>query len=65
MLKSEAIAVFGSPEKLRVALGLKSRHAIYMWSDDEPIPEVHDLKIRYELRPDLFAPKSPSKRKVA
>lgn len=36
-----------------MALGLKSRQAIYMW-DDNRIPEAHYLRIRYELRPDSF-----------
>lgn len=54
MLKHEAIALFGSVEALRAALGLKTRHAIYMWPDDKPIPEVHFLRIRHELKPEAF-----------
>lgn len=34
------------------ALGI-TRQAFDQWKDG-PIPEVHDLKIRYELRPELF-----------
>jgi len=64
MKKHEAIALFGSVEALRDALGLGTRHAIYMWPDDEPIPEVHDLKIRYELKPEAFGNK-PAKNKAA
>lgn len=51
MTKSEAIALFGSPNALRLALGLKTRQAIYMWPDDKPIPEAHELKIRHVLKP--------------
>lgn len=36
-----------------MALGLKSRQAIYMWGDDR-IPEAHYLRIRYELKPEAF-----------
>jgi len=54
MLKHEAIAIFGSVDALRLALGLKTRQAIYMWPDDQPIPDVHALKIRHVLRPDAF-----------
>lgn len=55
--KAEAIKLFGSPELLRKALGLKSRHAVYMWPDTGGIPEVHELKIRYELKPGAFKSK--------
>ncbi len=51
--KSQAIELFGTVEKLRAALGLKNRQAIYQWSEDR-IPEAHFLRIRYELRPDAF-----------
>jgi hypothetical protein len=53
--KDEAITLFGSVEKLRIALGLKTRSAIYMWPADKPIPEVHELRIRHELKPEAFA----------
>ena len=60
MTKNEAISLFGSPEELRKALGLKPRHAVYMWKENEPIPEVHELKIRHVLKPELFG-NAPSK----
>lgn len=50
--KAEAIEIFGTVEALRDALGLKTRQAIYMWPDG-PIPEPHELKIRYVLIPGL------------
>lgn len=53
LTKSQAVELFGSVERLRVALGLKSRQAIYMWGDDR-IPEAHYLRIRYELKPEAF-----------
>ena len=51
--KAQAIHLFGSVEKLRAALGLKNRQAIYQWAADR-IPENHFLRIRYELRPEAF-----------
>lgn len=54
LTKEQAIELFGSVEALRLALGLKSRAAIYLWKPGKPIPENHDLRIRYELRPVLF-----------
>ena len=53
LTKSQAIELFGSVERLRVALGLKSRQAIYMWNENR-VPEAHYLRIRYELRPEAF-----------
>jgi hypothetical protein len=54
LLKHDAIALFGSIEEMRIALGLKTRQAIYMWPDNEPIPEPHELKIRFVLKPKSF-----------
>lgn len=34
MTKTDAIEIFGSVEELRLALGLHSRQAIYMWPDE-------------------------------
>lgn len=51
--KTQAVHLFGSVEKLRAALGLKNRQAIYQWPEDR-IPEKHFLRIRYELRPEAF-----------
>jgi hypothetical protein len=62
LLKHEAIALFESVEELRKALGLKTRHAIYMWPDGEPIPEHHELKIRFVLRPEAFLPNGKMKK---
>jgi hypothetical protein len=65
MNKEDAIKMFGSVEALRQALGLKTRHAIYMCADGEPIPEVHELKIRHVLRPEAFGSKRIPKKRVA
>jgi hypothetical protein len=51
--KAQAIELFGTVEKLRAALGLKNRQAIYQWREDR-IPENHFLRIRYELKPEAF-----------
>jgi len=54
LLKEQAIGLFGSVKGLRDALGLRTRSAIYMWKPGEPIPEAHELRIRYELMPQAF-----------
>ena len=52
LCKHEAIALFSTAKGLATALGI-SKSAVSQWSEG-PIPEIHDLKIRYELRPELF-----------
>lgn len=52
LTKAQAIELFGSVEKLRAALGLKTRQAIYMWGEN--VPAQHALRIRYELKPEAF-----------
>jgi len=52
--KKEAIAAYGTQQALADALKI-SRTAVTMWSDDRPIPNEHALRLRYELRPDLFS----------
>lgn len=54
LLKEQAIALFPSRKAMQKALGLKSHAAISMWPDGKPIPENHELRIRYQLRPDAF-----------
>lgn len=51
--KHDAIAMYGTQQALADALGI-SRTAVTMWPDDKPIPERHALKLRFELRPDVF-----------
>lgn len=51
LTKSQAINLFGSAQELQAALGL-SRTAIIMWKDK--VPKVHELRIRYELKPEAF-----------
>jgi hypothetical protein len=53
MDKDDAIALYGSVTRLADALGISSQ-AVSMWPDDKPIPEVHRLRLRYELRPEAF-----------
>jgi hypothetical protein len=62
MQKQEAIKLFGSIKALQKALGLGTPHAIYMWKDDEPIPERHELKIRFVLKPEAFLPNGKIKK---
>lgn len=54
LTKEQAIGLFGTRKALQKALGLKSHAAIVMWKDGEPIPDVHELRIRYELMPHAF-----------
>lgn len=59
--KKQAIAAYGTQQALADALGI-SRTAVTMWSEDRPIPNEHALRLRYELRPDIFAaPIKPAK----
>lgn len=51
--KEQAIEIFGTQAELARALDIE-RSAVSQWKDGAPIPELQDLKIRYELRPDLF-----------
>ncbi len=51
MTKQQALKLFdGSSPKLAKALGI-SRQAIHKWGDDEPIPELREMKIRHEIIP--------------
>src|SRR5215469_8706503 len=52
--KKEAIALFSSAKELAKALGI-SKAAVSQWPDG-PIPDNHDLRIRYELKPEHFRP---------
>jgi hypothetical protein len=54
LTKSQAIHLFGSIKELQSALGLKTHSAISMWSNVGPIPDVHYLRIRHQLRPEAF-----------
>lgn len=51
--KRDVLAIYGTQQAAADALGIK-RGAVAMWSNERPIPERHALKLRYELRPDLF-----------
>lgn len=52
--RDEAISLYGSAQCLSDALGYKSRHAVYMWPKDGPIPREPYLRLRYELKPEAF-----------
>lgn len=52
--KEEAIAAYdGNASDLARDLKITPQ-AVYQWVDDEPIPEVHQLKLKYELKPAYF-----------
>lgn len=53
MTKREALAHFKNASEMAEALGI-SRSAVSQWGDDDQIPPVHELRIRYELRPEAF-----------
>lgn len=42
----------GNASALARALDI-SPQAVYQWSDKDPIPEVHALRLRFVLRPDI------------
>jgi transcriptional regulator with XRE-family HTH domain len=50
--KHEAIALFSSAKELAKALGI-SKSAVSQWPEG-PIPDNHDLRIRYELKSEHF-----------
>jgi hypothetical protein len=52
--RQQAIDLYGSAVELAAALGYSSRHAIYMWPKEGPIPEAAYLKLRYQLKPERF-----------
>lgn len=52
--RQQAIDLYGSAALLAEKLGYVSRHAVYMWPKDGPIPEGPYLKLRYQLKPEAF-----------
>lgn len=61
---SDAVSAYGSQQALADALGI-SRSAVAMWSREKPIPQEHALRLRYELKPDVFGPAKPKSKKAA
>lgn len=58
ILKEEAIAAYaGVGAELARALNI-TPSAVYQWEDGAPIPDNHALRLRYELKPEVFAPKT-------
>ena len=51
--KEQAVEMFGSRQALADALGI-SIQAVGQWRDDR-IPEKQAMRIRYELKPELFS----------
>jgi len=52
ILKEQAVAMFGSASALARALGIKPQ-AVSQWAAGEPIPERHQLRLRYEVLPKM------------
>lgn len=51
MTKKEALEHFDNNQaKLAKALGI-TRQYVGKWDDDEPIPELYELKLKYEILP--------------
>jgi hypothetical protein len=59
--RKQAVAAFGSVSALSKALGI-SRTAVYLWPENDPIPELQAMRLRYEIKPDLFGPKATKKK---
>lgn len=53
MTKTEILTLFDGPTELAQLLGITTQ-AVSQWKDDEPIPRVQYLRLRYELLPDAF-----------
>ena len=61
MKKQEALDLFGgSQAELARALGI-TRHAVWKWPDDQPIPELREKQLRYEIIPRLKKKKARKK----
>ena len=54
--RKDALSIFGTQQALADALGI-TRSAVAMWGDEKPIPAEHALRLRYELRPDVWGEK--------
>ena len=51
--KEQAIALFKTQTALAEALGI-TKGAVSLWKNGEAIPEVHALRLRYEIMPHEF-----------
>lgn len=60
ILKEQAVSAYGTQQALADALGI-GRTAVTMWPDGKAIPREHELRLRYELRPDIFEAAPPQK----
>lgn len=65
--RKQAVAAYGGVASLAKALGI-SRAAVYLWPENDPIPELQALRLRYELKPETFgasAGQPPARRTTA
>jgi DNA-binding transcriptional regulator YiaG len=62
--KAQILKLLGMNQSGLARLLNISRSAVAQWPDDAPIPEKQELRLRHELRPDIFgtAPSRPQKR---
>jgi len=65
LTRQQAIELFGSAVKLAEALGYTSRHAVYMWPKEGPIPNEPFMRIRYQLKPEAFKADGTLRKKAA
>lgn len=62
--RKQAAEALGGVPALAKALGI-SRSAVYQWPEDDPIPELQALRLRYELLPSVFGDSPKPKREAA
>ncbi len=53
MTKKQLLRHYKTDSAIARLFGLH-RQAVHQWEDDAAIPAKHLLRLRYELRPDLF-----------
>lgn len=57
--KEQAIAAFGgSIRYLAESLGI-TPSAVYLWPDGKPIPKLQAMRLRFEIKPEIFGESAP------
>lgn len=52
--KAKLLKYFDTQADIARCLSI-TRQAVCRWPDDAPIPREQELRLRYELRPDIFS----------
>lgn len=65
MTKSELLNKLSMRQAQLARLLGVSRSAVAQWPDDQPIPPKQELRLRYELRPEIFGEQPEPEGKVA